>query len=86
MTSEPDASSCQAVAQFVLVPYEGHEAHVRLDEDGLIQDQDTISFPRNGLHAMGFLSCLSKLFTEVLDLWTEGVGCSMYQKSHYGCV
>lgn len=68
---EANVSSSHAVAQFVLVPDERHEAHIDVDVDLLIQDQDTIGLPRDWLHGMDFLCCIPELLTKVLDLWTR---------------
>lgn len=69
---EANVSSSHAVAQFVLIPKERHEAHVSLDLDRLIQDQDAVSLPRNWLYGVDSLGCILKLLTKLLDLWTRG--------------
>lgn len=69
---EAKVSSSHAVSQFVLVPEERHEAHVSLDEHGLIQDQDAIGLPGNRLHGVDFLRRVPELLAKVLDLRTSG--------------
>lgn len=69
---EADVSSSHAVPQSVLVPEDRHEAHVGLDRDALIQDQDAVGLPGNWLHGVGFLRCILQLLAKVLDLWTRG--------------
>lgn len=68
---ETNVSSSHAVSQFVPVSKEGHEAHVSLDWDVLIQDQDAIGLPRNWLHGMGLLGGIPELLTKFLDLWAR---------------
>lgn len=65
---EADVSSSHAVPQFVLVPDERHEAHVRLDLDVLVQEQNAVGLPRNRLHSVDFLGCVHELLTEFIDL------------------
>lgn len=67
-------SSGHAVAQFVLVSEEGHGAHVRLDVDWLLQDQDSVGFPRNRLSDVGSLSCI-----------LEPLGKSLYLRKDQKC-
>lgn len=74
--SEADVSSSHAVAQFVLVPDERHEAHIRLDLDVLIQEQNAVGLPGNRLHSVDLLGCIHELLAEFIDLWrrhTTGV-------------
>lgn len=70
MNLETDVSSSHAVAQLILVPNERHDAHVSLDVDGLIEDQDAVGLPRDRLGGVSFLGCCLELITEVEDLWT----------------
>ncbi len=79
---EADVSSSHAVSQFVLVPEERHQAHVSLDLNGLIQDQDTIGLPGNWLHGVDFLRRILELLTKVLDLCTREI----YQKTVISCL
>lgn len=68
---EANVSSSHTVPQFVLVSDERHEAYIRLNLDVLIQDQNTVGFPRNWLQGMSFQGCLLELLTEFVDLWTR---------------
>lgn len=65
---EAKVSSSHAVSQFVLVPEERHEAHVGIDVDGLIQDQDAVGLPGKRIHGVGFLRCVFELLLEVLNV------------------
>lgn len=65
---EADVPSSHAVPQFVLVPDERHEAHVRLDLDVLVQEQNAVGLPGNGLHGVDFLGCVQELLAEFIDL------------------
>lgn len=67
-SSEANVSSSEAVAQFVLVAEERHDAHVGVDVDRLIQDQHAVGLPRYRLKDMQFLCCVFELLTEILDL------------------
>lgn len=78
--SEANVSSSHTVSQFVLVPDERHEAYIRLDLDGLIQDQNAIGLPRNWLQSVGFQGCILQLLTEVMDLWTRQNNCWLNKK------
>lgn len=69
--SVTNVSSSHAVAQFVLVTDERHEAHIRLNLDALIQDQNAVGLPRNGLQSMDFQGCILELLTEFMNLWTR---------------
>lgn len=68
---EANVSSSHAVSQFVPVSKERHEAHVSLNWDVLIQDQDAIGLPGNWLHGMDLLGCIPELLTKFLDLWAR---------------
>lgn len=69
--SVADVSSSHAVAQFVLVADERHDAHVGLDEERLIQDQHAVGPPRDRLHDVDFLRRVLQLLAEFLDLREE---------------
>lgn len=71
---EAQVSTSHAVAQFVLVPEERHEAHVGLDVDRLVKDQHAIGFPRNRLHGVDLLRCILQLLTKLLDITESSKG------------
>lgn len=68
---EAHISTSHAVAQFVFIPKERHEAHVGLDVDRLVKDQYAIGFPRNWLHGMDFLRHILQLPSKLLNLWAR---------------
>ncbi len=67
-----NVSSSHAVSQLVLVPDNRHEAHVSLDLDVLIQDQDAVGLSRNRPQGVDSLCCILQLLTKVVNLWTRG--------------
>lgn len=64
---ESHVPSCQAVPQLVLVSNEGHEPHVGLYEDGLLQHQDSVGFARDRVLLVSSLRCLRQLIPELVQ-------------------
>lgn len=67
-TSEANFAPGHGVAQFGLIIDEGHDAQVCLNEEGSLQDQDTIGTTRNWMLFVSFLYCLDKLSAEIVHL------------------
>lgn len=65
---EADLATCHRVAQLGLIVDEGHDAQIGLDEQGSLQDQDTVSSTWDRVLLMGFLHCLNQLGPEVVQL------------------
>lgn len=65
---EADLATGHGVAQFGLIVDEGHDAQIGLDEQGSLQDQDTVSPTGDGVLFVGFLYRLHQLGPEVVHL------------------
>lgn len=65
---EADLATGHGVAQLGLIVDKGHDAQIGLDEQGSLQDQDTVGPTGNGVLLMGFLHCLHQLCPEVVQL------------------
>lgn len=65
---EADLAAGHGVAQLGLIVDEGHDAQIGLDEQGSLQDQDTVSPTGDGVFLMGFLNRLHQLRPEVVQL------------------
>lgn len=78
-------SSCHAIAQFVLVSEEGHGAHVRLDVDRLLKEQDAVGFPRNWLFTVGSLCRILELLRKGLDVTERRKGVDVLHRMVSEC-
>lgn len=65
---EADLATRHRVTQLGLIVDEGHNAQIGLNEQGSLEDQDTVSPTGDGVLLMGFLHCLHQLGPEVVQL------------------
>lgn len=71
---EADVAPGHGVAQLVLVAQEGHEAHVGLNQDLLVQHHDAVGLPGHRLQDVELQRRLPQLLLEGVDLWTSAFG------------